>query len=51
MGRRRRFHAAGRAQELLAEGDVEGHATWTRIAKAVKVLLDDRPPGDAEAVH
>jgi hypothetical protein len=44
-------HAAGRAQELLAESDAEGHATWIRIVKAVRVLLDDRPPGDDEVVH
>jgi hypothetical protein len=43
--------AAQRADELLADGDVEGHATWVRIVKAVRVLLDDQPPGAGDAVH
>jgi hypothetical protein len=40
-----------RAEELLAEGDAKGCATWIRIVRAVKELLDDRPPSDGKAVH
>jgi hypothetical protein len=45
------IHAAMRADELLTKGDAEAHATCIRIAKAVKELLDDQPPGDGEVVH
>jgi hypothetical protein len=41
-------HAAGRAQELLAEGDAEGCVTWKRVVSAVKELLDKR---EGEPVH
>ena len=34
-----------------AAGDMEGRAVWLRIMKAVKELLDDRPPSDGEAVY
>jgi len=40
------IHAAMRADQLLAEGDVEGAAVWKRIVKAVEALLaKERPEG------
>ena len=36
--------AAMRADQLLAEGDVDGCATWKRIAKAVEELQTIKPP-------
>jgi hypothetical protein len=44
-------HAAMRADELLAARDVEGCATWRRVVRAVKELLDDQPPGEGKVVH
>ena len=35
----------------LAAGDTEGCVTWRRVERALKELLDDRPPGEGEAVH
>ena len=43
-------HAAMRADELAEAGDVEGHTVWTRIVRAVRELLDDRPPGDGRSI-
>ena len=37
-------HAAMRADELLAEGDIDGQFVWKRILRAVDELL--RGPGD-----
>ena len=40
------IEAAIRFDELLAKGDLEGRATWRRIYKAVKEMLDRSvPPG------
>ncbi len=37
-GRNAPVHAAQRADELLASGDMEGQALWKRILKAVEAL-------------
>lgn len=38
--------AARLAAEQIAVGDVQGHATWRRVAAAVEELLDaSRPTG------
>jgi hypothetical protein len=42
------IHAAMRADELLAEGDLDGAATWRRVLDAVKELERTEPRG---AVH
>ncbi len=43
-------HAAMRAGELAADGDMDGRAVWLRIGKAVEELLaKERPEG--EKVH
>ncbi len=42
------IHAAMRVDELLAAGDVEGCATWKRVVRAIKELLDKR---EGERVH
>jgi len=38
------IHAAMQADELLAEGDLEGERVWIQILKAIEELL--RVPGD-----
>ena len=45
------IHAAMRADELLAAGDLDGQAVWKRIIRAIKELQDRGPPGVGEAVH
>ncbi len=44
------IHAAMRADELAADGDMEGRAVWLRIVKAIEDLLSEERPDDAE-VH
>ncbi len=44
------IEAAMRADELAADGDMEGRAVWLRIVKAVEELLSEERPDDAE-VH
>lgn len=40
------LHAAMRADEMLATGDVEGQAIWKRIVKAIQELIaKERPQG------
>ena len=40
------IEAAMRADELAADGDMEGRAVWLRIVKAIEDLLSgDRPGG------
>jgi hypothetical protein len=36
------LHAAMRADELMAEGDIDGQRIWMRILNAVSELLRDR---------
>ena len=44
------LHAAMRADELMAAGDMEGRAVWHRIERAIDELR--RPaPGPDEKVH
>ena len=38
------IHAAMRADELMAAGDLDGYAAWKRILKAVNGLLEETPP-------
>ncbi len=44
------IHAAMRADECLAAGDMEGEAVWLRIIKAIEELLSEERPEDG-AVH
>ncbi len=39
------FHAAQRADELLAANDQEGHRTWVRILKRIEDLEKREPEG------
>lgn len=39
------IHAAMRADELMATGDMFGHTVWLRVLAAVKVLLTKVPEG------
>jgi hypothetical protein len=42
------IQAAFRADELLAEGDIDGQRVWLRIVKAVEELQRPKPaPGEA----
>lgn len=47
-GKSATYYACGRADELLDKGDLEGAATWRRIARATEVLLlsDGGPEGE-----
>ena len=47
-GKEATVHAAMRADELLAKGDIDGQRTWMRILRAVEELLRQR--GD-DSVH
>lgn len=44
------LHAAQRADELMAAGDMDGRRTWRRIEDAIRVLRKTAPDAD-EAVH
>ena len=44
------LYATQRADELMAEGDMEGRAVWHRIERAI-VELRRTAPGDGEGVH
>ncbi len=44
------LHAAHRADELLAAGDMDGRAVWHRIERAIDELRKSAP-GDDERVH
>ncbi len=37
------IEAAMRADAMLEAGDLDGHAVWCRIAKAVEELLEQKP--------
>ena len=42
------IHAAMRADELLARGDMDGAGTWRRVIQAIEKLENTEPDG---AVH
>ena len=44
------IHAAQRADELMAEGDMEGRRVWHRIGDAIDELRRTAP-GTGEPVH
>ncbi len=44
------LHAAQRADDLLAAGDMEGRAVWHRIERAIDEL-QRTAPGEDEGVH
>ncbi len=44
------LHAAQRADELLAEGDMDGRRVWHRIMDAIDELQKTTPSG-GEGVH
>ncbi len=44
------LHAAQRADELMAEGDMDGRAVWHRIERAIDEF-GRSAPGDGEGVH
>ena len=44
------IHAAQRADELMAEGDMEGRRVWHRIEEAIDEL-QRTAPGTDEPVH
>ncbi len=44
------LHAAQRADELMAEGDMDGRAVWHRIERAIDELRRTAP-GHGERAH
>ena len=44
------IHAAMRADELLAEGDMDGVRAWKRIIGAIDTLLSDKP-SEGAGIH
>jgi hypothetical protein len=44
------IQAAMRADELMAEGDVDGQRAWLRIIHAIEALQKDAP-GESERRH
>ncbi len=44
------IEAAMRADELAADGDMDGRAVWLRIVKAIEELLSEERPEGVE-VH
>ncbi len=44
------IHAAQRADELMAEGDMDGRRVWHRIERAIDEL-QRTAPGDGEGLH
>ena len=44
------IHAAMRADEMLAAGDIDGQATWKRILAAVEELRARKRP-EGESLH
>lgn len=43
------IHAAMRADEMLAKGDLDGQAVWKRILNAVDKLLANEVPANSTA--
>jgi hypothetical protein len=41
------IHAAMRADELMAKGDLDGQAIWKLVLKAIDELLANKRPEDA----
>ena len=39
------IHAAMRADELLAQGDMDGTAVWRQVIKAINELQNMKPSG------
>ncbi len=39
------IHAAMRADAMLEKGDLDGHAVWKRVLRAVRVLQETEPGG------
>ena len=44
------LHAAQRADELMAKGDMDGRAVWHRIERAIEELRKTAP-GTGDPVH
>ena len=42
---------AMQADRYLEVGDLEGKATWMRVIRAIKELLDQQPPGSGTPLH
>ena len=45
------IHAARKADACLEGGDLDGKAVWMGVIRAIKEILDRRPPSDGQAVH
>ena len=45
------IHAAQEADACLEKGDLDGKATWMRVIRAIKELLDQQPPSSDTPLH
>ncbi len=45
------IHAAMQADKRMEAGDLDGCAVWKRVIRAIKELLDQKPPGDGKSIH
>ena len=43
--------AAMQADKCLEAGDLDGKAVWMRVIRAIKELLDQKPPGGDAPLH
>ncbi len=43
--------AAMQADKCLEAGDLDGKATWMRVIRAIKELLDQQPPSSDTSLH
>ena len=43
--------AAMQADTRMEAGDIDGCAVWKRVIRAIKELLDQKPPGDGKSIH
>ena len=43
--------AAIQADKCLEAGDLDGKAVWMGVIRAIKELVDQKPPGDKKSIH
>ncbi len=43
--------AAQQADACLEKGDLDGKATWMGVIRAIKELVDQKPPDQGASVH
>ncbi len=43
--------AAQQADACWERGNLDGKAVWIGVIRAIKELLDQKPPGDGKSIH